>query len=76
MLAVPYAVNEKSALNCPSAPPLIGKKLKGLPTKFLHANGPCRGARDGEGVTLIVGVTERDAEDVLLDEGVREIDGV
>jgi len=25
---------------------------------------------------LIVGVTERDVEDVLLDEGVREIDGV
>jgi len=40
MLAVPYAVNEKSALNCPSAPPVIGKKLKGLPTIFLHANGP------------------------------------
>jgi len=50
--------------------------LKRLSAIGRHFAGPERVARDGEGVSLRVGVTVRELDGVLLDDGVREFEGV
>jgi len=50
--------------------------LKRFSARSRHFAGPERVARYGEGVTLRVGVTDRENEGVLLDEGVLELEGV